>query len=128
MSELLYLFYTQWLAWLVLGSVLLTAGVDAARRKAWQGGFFWRHWWHTPILVALEYLLGRLLYAPVWYTLVDSLGMHEVPATTLAIFPAEILGFTIVALGWGVWQLWCALRRRRSSDQGSPPTRIRSPN
>lgn len=90
-----------WLVWFIWANVGLTAGVDALRPGEKPESFFWRHWWHIPLLVLLEWALGGLFSSLLDLILhISSPGLGFWVGGQLA----GDSGFVLVALGWALWQ------------------------
>ncbi len=106
---------TLWLLMFSLGNALWTAGVDAARRDEWLKRFFWKHWWHFPILTIIEFIVFNLLFWNLWRirpSLYPSTNLTDIRGLLLAIEEALMFSGFIAFFPFGIiWHFWQLGRR-----------------
>lgn len=101
-----------WLLVFSLGNALWTAGVDVVRRDEWPKNFFWKHWWHFPILTIIEFVCSSSIFTVVWNIrsgFYPSTGFHDIRGVTLvmydALFFSGFFAFFLIGIIWHFWQL-----------------------
>jgi hypothetical protein len=90
-----------WLVPCTICSLVVTLGVDYLLRDEWLEEFFWRHGWHTPILVLIEFVLCFVLARFIWRC-----GDEGNPRMFLEWDLIWFLAVSIVCTSWVFWQLW----------------------
>jgi hypothetical protein len=86
-----------------LGSAALTLVADYLRRVPSDSRFFWRHWWHFPLLAGLTWMLTGYLNG----------GFEVFPGNPLVILLAV---FTAVHSAWLILTEYAARRTQRKKQ------------
>lgn len=95
-----------------LGSAALTLVADYRRRVPGDARFFWRHWWHFPLLAIVTWLLA-------WY-LNDGYPFESSSGNPLLTLLAV---FTAVHLAWLLLTEYAARRKQRERQ----PSKLERP-
>lgn len=96
-----------WLIPCTVCSLLITLGVDYLLRDKLSKESFWRHWWHMPILVIIEFILCLVLSPFIWRS-----GDEGDPRMFLEWDLILLLAVSIVCTSWVIWQMWQYTRSR----------------